>query len=179
MKLYPAILESSNALSAGASSTLRIAYWTPVTVHLLKAVLGDSVSTPLSVQLQAKTGDLVKATSEVERVIERLGGDLAADKQHWKFSEVFATERQHKCTPMTWLHVTLLQCYRNNVPANNAFDYYKRALCYLLLDHTAANVLYDLICSNGHVYRPAVENCKDAGDANCATAAFHQPRLQP
>jgi len=30
--------------------------------------------------------DLIKATSEVERVIERLSGDLAVDKQHSKYS---------------------------------------------------------------------------------------------
>jgi len=39
--------------------------------------------------------DLIKATSEVERVIERLSGDLAVDKQHSKFSDAFAAKLQH------------------------------------------------------------------------------------
>ena len=90
-----------------------------VSLHLVRSVLGEMKGP--STQLQAKA---VRATAEVERVIERLS-EWRSDDSDLKYSESFAAAVQMYGDKIPMPRVNKRQSHRNNVPADNAFDYYK------------------------------------------------------
>jgi len=96
-----------------------------VSLHLVRSVLDETKG--LSTQLQAKAIDLVRATAEVERVSERLS-EWRLDDTDRKYSESFAAAVQMYDDDIPMPFVNKRQSHRNNVPADSAFDYYKRAV---------------------------------------------------
>ena len=145
-----------------------------VCVHLLMAVLGETRG--LSVQLQAKAMDLVKATDEVDRVIERLK-QWRTDNQDAKFLEAFAAAVQMYGHDIPQPRVNKRQNQRNNVPAVSPFEYYKRAIWYPILDQTVADLQTRFSTSSKVAMRIAQllpEHCNDAFAVDCANAAFEQ-----
>lgn len=109
-----------------------------IAVQILSKVLG--VTKGLSEILQAKELDLITAVQEIEAVVGTLS-DWRTDNNDSEFSAVFAaaSKMYAKVENMPDIEfpkprVAGRQCNRNNVPADSALDYYKRAVWYPLLD---------------------------------------------
>jgi len=174
VELYPALREfferrrEINLVNSMSDATFI------VTVHLLKAVLGETRG--LSVQLQAKAIDLVKATNEIERVIERLS-QWRVDEEDSKFTDAFAAAQQMYGDDVPKPRVTKRQCHRNNVPADSAFEFFKRSIWYPLLDQTVADLKKRFSAASQVAMRIAQllpEHCNDAGASDSASDAFQQ-----
>ena len=174
IELYPALLEYfERRREISIANTLTDPAFL-VSLHLVRSVLGETKG--LSTQLQAKVIDLVRATAEVERVIERLS-EWRSDDTDRKYLESFAAAVQMYGDDIPMPRVNKRQSHRNNVPADSAFDYYKRAVWYPLLDQTVEDLCTRFSESSKVAMRVAQllpEHCNDAKAVDCAIDVFHQ-----
>ena len=174
IELYPALLEYfERRREINIVNTLTDPVFV-VSLHLVKTVLGETKG--LSTQLQAKAIDLVKATAEVERVVERLA-QWRSDARDLKYSDSFAAAVEMYGEDIPKPRVTKRQTHRNNVPADNAFDYYKRAVWYPLLDQTVDDLRTRFSESSKVAMRIAQllpDHCNATNAMDCAVAVFRQ-----
>jgi hypothetical protein len=174
IELYPALLEYfEQRREINIVNTLTDPVFV-VSLHLLKAVIGETKG--LSTQLQAKAIDLVNATVEVERVIQRLT-EWRSDDGDVKYSEIFAAAVQMYGDDIPKPRVNKRQTHRSNVPADTAFQYYRRAVWYPMLDQTIEDLHTRFSESSKvamNIAQLLPEHCNDANALDCAVAAFQK-----
>lgn len=174
IELYPALLEyfeQRREIAIVNSLTDPVFI---VSLNLIKVVLGETKG--LSTQLQAKTIDLVNATVEVERVILRLT-EWRLDDGDTKFTELFADAVEMYGDDIPQPRMNKRQKHRNNVPADNSFQYYKRSVWYPVLDQTIEDLSTRFSESSKVAMNMAQllpEHCQDTNAMDCAISAFRQ-----
>jgi hypothetical protein len=174
IELYPALLEyfeQCREINTVNSMTDPVFI---VSLHLVKAVLGETKG--LSTQLQAKAIDLVNATVEVERVIQRLT-EWRTDDGDVKYTESFTAALDMYGDDIPKPRVNKRQTHRSNIPADTSFQYYKRAVWYPLLDQTTEDLRTRFSTSSKvamNIAQLLPEHCNNAKAMDCAVAAFKQ-----
>ena len=171
-ELYPALLEYFEKCSEiNIVNTMTDPVFV-VSLHLVKAVLGETKG--LSTQLQAKAIDFVNATIEVERVIQRLI-EWRSDDGDAKFTECFNAAVEMYGDDIPKPRVNKRQTHRSNVPVDTSYQYYKRAVWYQLLDQTIEDLRTRFSNSSKvamNIAQLLPEHCNNVKAMDCAVAAF-------
>ena len=100
-----------------------------VALEILTSVL--EVTKPLSVRLQEKARDVHNASESVRDCITTLQ-QMRSDE---KFTKIFETAEQQHGEKIEMMRINARQSNRDNHPAQNAEEYYRRSMYFPYLDN--------------------------------------------